>query len=135
MDKNDFLKDLDSISLNLENCTIVSRAELVVPKLNYQTNGKLTEVFNYSALSKFTNRSLQAIGYFFASRLGVSYEISSERFIFKGDIKHERLRQIENKFYNEQVLCPNCKNPETLRVGDCVKCLGCQHNYKRKIKE
>lgn len=134
MDKQAFLDDYRSIDLKNQRLIPTSRAQLVVPKLTYQPSGRSTEVLNYEALCKFTNRSLQVLSYFFASRLGVRCETSEKKFLIGAFVKHDRLRQVENKFYSQQVLCDMCKSPETMRQDNWINCLSCQSKVKKKIK-
>ena len=104
-----------------------SRGQKHIPKLTYTVNSKWVIVGNHQALSQFTKRSIKFIAAYFASKLGVSYELEGNDLKYKGAIKLPKFKEIENKFYKEQILCFKCFSPDTIRdeSSNAVECLSC----------
>jgi len=106
-----------------------SRGEQKIPKLAYVNTGKFTHIENGAELCRYTARSLKLLSGFFASRLGSSYEVKENLVILNGSFKQLRLKQIENQFYNQQILCRYCKGPDTKREGALIICSICGKRY------
>ena len=139
MDKeNNFTTDplekfLDKVSALKDLCEgkIISggtRGQKVIPKLSYATQGKWTYISNYQAFCKHIGRSYKFLGKYFASKLGTPYQISESEFKLRGSNKINTYKHIENLIYNEEVLCYNCKSPDTVRddLTNEISCGSCQ---------
>lgn len=134
MSLDEFLKDYTEVKTK---CQIVNRSktrgEVVVPKLSYVIAGRSTIIKNYQALCKHTNRSVKFLVKYFASKLGASYELTNNQFKVKLEVKTSKLKEIENLYYKEEVLCTKCKSPDTIRedLSNKVVCSSCTHEEYR----
>jgi translation initiation factor 5 len=92
----------------------------LVAKVEGKGNGIKTVVPNMSEIGKALDRPPQYVTKFFGNELGaqVICDNKTNRFIVNGSHDAEKLQTLLDAFITKFVLCPACKNPETLLVVD-----------------
>lgn len=110
---------------------VSSRAEQVIPRIRLKNSGRYSYVEGISALAKRTRRSEAYLVKLFKIITGAIVEAESgDQVRIRGNLPERTLKMFYNR-YLENVLCGDCKSPETTMANDSDAPEG---NYERACK-
>lgn len=90
-------------------------------KIEGRGNGIKTVIPNMDEIAKALSRPPTYPTKFFGCELGAQTTFANERYIVNGAHQPDRLRELLDAFIDKFVLCPSCKNPETVLLVDVKK--------------
>lgn len=90
-------------------------------KIEGKGNGIKTVVPNMDDIAKALSRPPTYPTKFFGFELGAQTTMANDRYIVNGLHDADRLRELLDVFIEKFVLCPSCKNPETVLLIDTKK--------------
>ena len=98
-------------------------------KIESAGNGIKTVLVNLDVISKALERKPDEILKYVAKSLASSSISKAGKFIIMGQFTEDQLREKIDKYVVEMVLCPKCRNPETVftvtKRSKTVKCNAC----------
>lgn len=104
----------------------LSRVDSIRPRLSVETIGKHTYLNGHSSLARYTFRSEEYVKEFLIYTTScVLEETLANRLKLKGNVSVKKIKNFENRYYNELILCNKCKSPETKLVDKDKTCGNC----------
>lgn len=93
----------------------------LLTKIEGRGNGIKTVIPNMDDVAKALSRPPEYPTKFFGCELGAQTTMANDRYIVNGQHTADRLRELLDTFIDKFVLCPSCKNPETVLIIDVKK--------------
>lgn len=93
----------------------------LLTKIEGRGNGIKTVIPNMDEVAKALSRPPTYPTKFFGCELGAQTTFNNDRYVVNGAHQTDRLRELLDAFISKFVLCPSCKNPETVLIVDTKK--------------
>ena len=112
-----------------------SRISKIKPLLNYRPVGNYGYIQNYQTVCSYFDRSIDHLYMFLNSYLGCKIELTQSFMRTLGVVKSTHFKIVEKKFYNNEIMCPSCKSPQTKRYNEEeISCSQCGLKTPRVLK-
>jgi len=132
MDFEEYKRLLDKAYSELPD--IVKKNErFEIPEVKGRIERNRTLITNFKQIIKAFNRDENHLLKYFLREAGVRGEINNGNLILYSRFNSNILKKIITKYFNEYVLCPVCKRPDTELKGNMIVCKAC--GAKTPVKE
>ena len=102
-----------------------SRVDMIRPRLRIQSMGKYTYIQGVHTLATHTGRPQSYVKEYMVSLLGCTMEDQGSKVRVKGNIPVRSVKHFQNSYYNQLILCSQCRSPQTALDGVQKKCGNC----------
>ncbi len=115
----------------------VKKERLELPRIQIQTVGMRTIIFNFKDIANALDRDPQHLLKFLTREMATAATVSESRAIFQGKFRSDSFERLIQRYLESYVTCPVCKRPDTRIVKEkrlsFVVCNAC--GAKSSIKQ
>jgi translation initiation factor 2 subunit 2 len=96
----------------------VKKERLELPRIQIQTVGMRTIIFNFKDIANALDRDPQHVLKFLTREMATAATVSESRAIFQGKFRSDSFERLIQRYLESYVTCPVCKRPDTRLVKE-----------------